>query len=405
MSSLQQELEAALVESPDDLAAHVAYADHLIERGDPRGEFIRVQLALEDETRPADERRRSQEREQEFFATHGRGWLGGLARHPSDPSLRGEQHDDGLKEGQFRFRRGWLDRLTFPALRVAEARALAREPQARLLSHLTVEYVVYYALELGERYEPGDDVAGAPPHSPGLDALRGSPSLRNIRIFQLGERVSDEYESGGTYYNCHTDGRAAVALLREMPRLEELYLLAHYVDTDQLFALGTLRHLRVLQAYHLHHYPLAILAANPALESLTHLLLHPGGSPSPEDPHIRLADLQAIARSRHLQSLTHLQLRVSDLGDEGCEEIVQSGLLRRLKVLDLQHGTITDAGARTLAACPDLPRLELLNLRRNQLTQAGAAALQAAGCRAFTDDRYDEEEIELRWFVGEGDVE
>jgi uncharacterized protein (TIGR02996 family) len=45
---LREALEAALVENPDDLAAHRAYADHLMELGDPRGEFIQVQLALED---------------------------------------------------------------------------------------------------------------------------------------------------------------------------------------------------------------------------------------------------------------------------------------------------------------------------------------------------------------------
>src|SRR4051812_15966193 len=33
-------LEAALVENPDDDAAHMAYADHLHDQGDPRGEFI-----------------------------------------------------------------------------------------------------------------------------------------------------------------------------------------------------------------------------------------------------------------------------------------------------------------------------------------------------------------------------
>jgi uncharacterized protein (TIGR02996 family) len=39
-------LETALFDHPDDLATHMAYADLLREQGDPRGEFIQVQLAL-----------------------------------------------------------------------------------------------------------------------------------------------------------------------------------------------------------------------------------------------------------------------------------------------------------------------------------------------------------------------
>src|SRR5690349_6988044 len=43
-----QALQSALVENPDDLASHMAYADYLTEQGDPLGDFVRTQLALED---------------------------------------------------------------------------------------------------------------------------------------------------------------------------------------------------------------------------------------------------------------------------------------------------------------------------------------------------------------------
>src|SRR5262245_31263738 len=52
---LQRSLEAALAEDPGDVAAHSAYADYLQEQGDPRGEFIQVQLALEEPGRSAQE--------------------------------------------------------------------------------------------------------------------------------------------------------------------------------------------------------------------------------------------------------------------------------------------------------------------------------------------------------------
>src|SRR5581483_12257097 len=49
--ALRQAMEQSLAANPDDLATHMAYADHLVELGDPRGEFIQVQLALEDPRR------------------------------------------------------------------------------------------------------------------------------------------------------------------------------------------------------------------------------------------------------------------------------------------------------------------------------------------------------------------
>ena len=48
MSSTRQALEDYLAANPDDLAAHSAYADWLTENGDPRGEYIRLLLAIED---------------------------------------------------------------------------------------------------------------------------------------------------------------------------------------------------------------------------------------------------------------------------------------------------------------------------------------------------------------------
>ena len=60
-------LEDSLAEDPDDLATHMAYADLLAEQGDPRGEFIQTQLALEDPGRSPEERKRLQQRERELL--------------------------------------------------------------------------------------------------------------------------------------------------------------------------------------------------------------------------------------------------------------------------------------------------------------------------------------------------
>jgi hypothetical protein len=76
------------------------------------------------------------------------------------------------------------------------------------------------------------------------------------------------------------------------------------------------------------------------------------------------------------------------VGDKGCKEVVESGVLKRLKVLDLRGGTVTDAGARTLASCRDLRHLELLNLNRNCLGEEGIKALRATGVKFTPEDQW-----------------
>src|SRR5262245_8346472 len=76
MSTLRAALEAALSGNPHDLAAHMAYGDLLSEQDDPRGEFIQVQLALEDQSRTARQRKELQAREAALLKKHAADWLG-----------------------------------------------------------------------------------------------------------------------------------------------------------------------------------------------------------------------------------------------------------------------------------------------------------------------------------------
>jgi hypothetical protein len=133
----------------------------------------------------------------------------------------------------------------------------------------------------------------------------------------------------------------------------------------------------MLQLYHGWSYPLEKLAKNKSLTNLTHLLCHPHALEGGEEPYISLPGLKAVCRSPHLTSLTHLRLRLTDFGDRGAEEIVESGILKRLKVLDLRHGSMTDEGAKILADCPVVRNLEQLDLSRNALTDAGMDLLRA----------------------------
>ncbi len=351
MISLRDALESALVENPDDLAAHFVYADYLREQGDPRGEFIQLQLALEDPRLREAERSRLRARANELLREYERDWLGILA---NDPHL------------EYRFARGWLDTLIVRHIpdgvhRADLGRWLCLAPAMRLLRKLVLEC---------------DDGL--------VESLLGSPSLSNLRVFQLGKSMSAEHFPD-------VPSPLLAELIVKFPRIEELRLFAQEYNAIHLFALSNLSSLRILQVYYLNErHPLEVLAKNPDLGKLTHLLLHPFVAPTLID----LAGVRAVLHSRHLRGLTHLQLHHSDLGDVGCTEIVTSGILKRLKVLDLRYGEITDAGARILADCPDLRRLELLDIERNALTQTGIDILRRVlGPALRGDDQQTREEL------------
>jgi uncharacterized protein (TIGR02996 family) len=419
-ASQVEAFEQALAADPHDLAALCAYADYLHDQGDPRGTFMQVQIALEDESLPKPRRDALKKQETALLKQHERDWLGPLAAVTVDAKPvpfydRGK--DRRRAPVSHRFARGWLSRVVFHNLIVNQARALVRAPQARMLRELVVENVESEApvgttvQYIDSYYEPGPDVPAdvGEDDEPGLHALLRCRHLGNVLLFQLGKRDAEGEEED---FNCHISGELAYHAVKQMPNLEELYLLAHRVDAKKLFALLMPR-LRVLQLYHSHSYPLDKLAANPSLTKLTAILCHPHALEDSEEEggaYIRLRHLRAVCRSPHLQALTNLRLRLTDFGDAGVKEIVESGILKRLKVLDLQGGCITDAGARLLAGCPDLKRLEHLNLSSNALTEDGEEAIRATGVKADLSAQHGDEpgefgDGEIPEYLFEGDIE
>jgi uncharacterized protein (TIGR02996 family) len=411
---VREAFERALQENPDDIAGWCAFADWLQEQGDPRGEFMAVQIALEDEGRRDGERRALKRREKELLAAHERDWLGELAPFVLDAA---PLYAD-LRRIDAEFTRGWLTGLVCRALSVNEARALARTPEARMLTRLLISKPAYEnAGETPEGYndsyyQPGPDVPADIDEfdAPSLHALTHVPHLTNLRVFGYGDGPTAPDDTGEEYGQCHANGPIVHQLVARMRRLEELYLYAHAVDTEALFALSLPR-LHVLHIDHLSSYPLPVLAANRSLGQLTHLSCHPHAQePDDTEAYIRLDDLRAVCRSPHLRNLSHLRLRLTDFGDEGADEVIASGLLKRLRVLDLSYGCMTDAGAAALAACPDLRNLALLDLSRNALGENGIAALRATGVTMKVDDQHGEHPSRMGddgylEYLGYGDME
>lgn len=411
--SQAEAFEAGLLDYPEDMARWSAYSDYLTEQGDPRGEFMRVQLALEDETLSAANRKKLKDAEKKLLKAHEREWLGPLAAFTIDAEK--EKPYPGSKEPArppvlHEFERGWLRRLNFPNLSVNQVRAFAATRGARLIREVSVDHIAYEVPEGTEspyadgRYAPGPDVpTDVDSHeAPALHALCRCPHLAAVRKFTLGD-PDDQ---------CHTQGETAFHLTKQMPRVEELGLHAHRVDANKLFVLP-MPNLRSLTLFHSNSYPLDKLAANKSLTNLTTLQCHPHALDFDDEErgaYIRLKHLKAVCRSPHLTNLTHLMLRCADFGDAGVKEIIDSGLLARLKVLDLRAGCITDEGAKFLVASPHLKKLEFLNLHNNALTADGVKVVKATRMNADLTSMHNQsapgpDDDEMPEFLFDGDIE
>jgi uncharacterized protein (TIGR02996 family) len=413
-TQLAVELEQAAADDPDNLTGWSVYADYLLEQGSPRGEFMRIQLALEDETKSKAERNALQAREAELLKEHERDWLGNLAPHlldrvPNDPGSADSKDEASFRPGtQHRWRRGVLAELKVECLTVRLAQALADAPAARFLQKLHVVSTAYYLSMLDETTPRRVPYPAECRWYNEWFELLGAPLLGSLRVFQMGD-VDGEPPADGWSDN-HTYAPGIERLIAEMTRIEELHLLCKRYNSTALFALPNLTKLRVLRLYALgdpnwseeHDIALDVLAGNPALSNLTHLMVHPHCADVSVLPLSRVAP---VFHSPHLENLAHLQLRLSDMGDAGVQEIVSSGILNRLKWLDLRHGCITNEGAKLFAACADAKNLERVDLSRNAVNAWGLHVLRRAGINAVANIPLTDQELADQVFLREGDFE
>jgi uncharacterized protein (TIGR02996 family) len=346
-------LEQAVVDNPDDRAAHMAFADWLSEQPDDKlqrwGEFIRVQLALEDADLPADERKKLDRRARESQEANQRDWLGEpLARlllHLDLSILPRSLHED-TPLFEWKFRRGWLDSLFVSYLNAAVAEVLAGSPSLRLLREL----ILAETPRRGEPFAP----------------FAGTRNLGNVRLLSLEDHFA----------------ASPAPLVGSLPRLGELQVTMGG-NCRGLLRLPNLANLHTLALAGLDDYPLDELAARTDLARLRRLYfngLERGGMEVDYDP--RLISLAEVARALHpqrLPALKELTVNLFDDGDEGCELLVESGLLKQLEVLDLREGDIDALGADALTECPDLPRLKQLVLRGNDVGRAALRRLRRTG--------------------------
>lgn len=339
--STRADLEAAILDASDAREAYAVYADWLLERGDPAGELVAVQLALEDA--PDDPALRAREREllAGRDAELRRLYAYAVSQEIADPV----------------WRRGLLYAVTVggDAYSAGNAQAyeeLLRDPISRFLRELTVRpATVMYG-------EPTPDDAAI------VDAIaaHGAPrALRRLAFDPLGFQIS---------WTRLTD---LSPIYRHLPRLEELVISAGDVTLGAI-ELPALRAFELVTGGLPRHALASVAAARwPHLERLVLYLGAPryGGD-------CELADLAALLAATLPSGVRTLGLCNCEFADELVPVLARSPLLPRLRHLDLSQGTLGDAGAQALLEhAAAFRHLDALDLRQSYLGPAARAALSA----------------------------
>jgi uncharacterized protein (TIGR02996 family) len=322
------ELEAALVEDPDDDGLHAVYGDWLQQAGSPHGELIQIQRALVAEPRSVPLRRR----ESQLLDQHGAALVGA--------SLVERIHLLGWHAGFVQSAELWR----------AQLLELSGRPAGLLLRAL--------------------EVHGEWTLQPAIDRL--AEAMPPLRALLLGISSNDPDLS-------HAIGDLG-RLWRALPRLARLTAQGGAVVLGEL-ATSSLREL-MLRPTELTVENLRSIS-EASLPALTHLELwfehgeeSNGGWSDWWQRHaprsvIRLDAVRRLLASTQLPALRHLVIANTTLGDGLCEAIASSPLAAQLHSLALPRCTITDAGAAMLARHRAAFRqLERIDLDGNRIATA-----------------------------------
>lgn len=285
---------ADVIAAPDDDAPRLVLADWLMERGDPRGEFIAAQVRLASRAIFRSQRLDLRARAGKLLKRHRRQWTDfGLA----DPAA------------QWRFRRGFIVEVAAGATQLLEAapRLFAREPVRRLKLHgCDLEAVETLArapwLDRLEALKLHGDLGDE-----GAALLADLDGLRNLRLLNL--------------YDCGLGvaGAEAIAGSRALRALRTLTLTANEIGDGGAAALARSANLQGCEKLYLARAEIgdvgvSELARSPHLRHLRELGL--GGNWSISD-----ASAEALAASPNLPRLGWLELENTDVSYDAADAL------------------------------------------------------------------------------------
>jgi uncharacterized protein (TIGR02996 family) len=353
---MQTEAEAFLQRIrayPDDDAQRLIFADWLDEQGDPRGQFIRVQLALADLPADAPERAQLVSAERALLTEHREAW---------------EAPFRGLANGPV-FRRGFVDEVKVDAKQfIRTAPDLFTAAPVRHIHLLDV--------------------------SDGLPGVLQCPFLSRLSALTVHGQHTGEPLARAVARSEHLSGLRRLALTRNrftddaaehlarspyLTNLEELDLSENEIGETGARALAAAPVLGKLRSLEMRMNALGPAGAEALAGSERLPALHRLGLC---DNEVGLPRLLTLGRAHDLLRVPVLDLSANGLKVAGLQAILTRPTKEpagvRLTELDLSNNDLGDAGARLLAACPHLANLTVLRLAYCGIGDDGVRALAAA---------------------------
>lgn len=378
-----------IIADPEDDTVRLIYADWLEDRGDPRGEFIRVQCELSELPEHDPRRTYLEAREWDLLQKHQSQWFLPLR----------QVHTYEKAE----MRRGFLSNLSLrvsaPQMELID-RDLRWEPIQKLGVHLIEEDAEEAFLEWPflKRIRSLYLGPGLPDRQkePGsfLRQLLSAPMLTKLRSLRLYDSEGNSREAGKVLADSsslshlrslelqggHLGTMSLEAILKadHLCGLERFALLGIRLGTVGAQLLADARPWEDLKCLKLSATEITAegvrsIGMSPLLSSLTELDLSHNG--------FRPGAMEGFFRSARLSEVTELRLAGNRLGTEGAMALASCPHLGNLRYLDLRENQIGDSGIRAIAESPYLGNLEVLGLESNQLTDEGITILgRAAFC-------------------------
>jgi uncharacterized protein (TIGR02996 family) len=346
-------LEAAIAADPEDRGAYEVYADWLGERGDPRGEWIHVQLALE--LRPTDAA--LVVRSSELLRAHEADWTEGITSASS-------------RDPRFVWRRGFIDHVEISGAYQSNDSTFVWKSVAQLATAIVMRSATIGAMITHHG-------SGADDHSL-FEAMRDLPPPPALRELILS---CGDHDISWTQFGDISIANAALA------NLEVLTIAAGRVTLGAI-DLPKLRKLHVMCGGLPGHVLASIAEARwPALDELDVYLGTQEYSGTCTEDGVR-----ALLRA-NLPAVRGLGIENCEFGDALAGLVARAPIVKQLRRLDLSRGTMGGDGARVLVEHANrFAHLAVLDLTENYLTGAHAREVTAVLPRALIGDQKTEDE-------------
>jgi uncharacterized protein (TIGR02996 family) len=329
----EEHFTEAILANPDDDTLRLVYADWLEERGDPRGEFIRVQYEMEQPGLEAKHKAELIIREKVLQSLHAEKWLGPLA----------DLRDHIL------FRHG------FPAGIVMDLDLFLEK------ADLLFRSFPFQCLHL-------DGLKAFRPLS--IPMLVECPHLRHLKQLRLSGEI------------CNL-GMRSLAACADLAALEELHLSWSGLELEGVRTLaaspqfGNLTEL-VIERAAFGDLGLQAICHSPQLKRLRSLSLC----------HCELTGtgMRYLADAPLLDQLSRLDISANQIGNNGLRSLVASPRFIHLQRFDLTETDVNPLGVDALAVSRYVAGLRELRLSFSSLSRGGLEALaESPHLRGLTD--------------------